>query len=161
MGACVSPWSRPSCIVYASVRPCVVIMELRLVWWRFFNMLMYVLFILMRVNALLRPCQPTESYAFFMSCRIIQASLFIENFASSHICVRIVMEPCIRAPKELSRLDTKLERAELEFFTLRREPNLSHDSESSARLASFYIIRRIAAFPNFICITILSYPTFF
>ena len=104
MGACVSPWSRPSCIVYASVRPCVVIMELCLVWWRFFNMLMYVLFILMQVSALLRPCQPTESYAFFMSCRIIQASLFVEDFASSHNCVKVVMGPCVDVPFSTEQL---------------------------------------------------------
>src|SRR5256885_5780135 len=79
----------------ASVRPCAVIIELRLVWWRFFNMLIYVLFILMRVSALLRPCHLTESYAFFMSCRMIQASLLAENFASSHICNKIVTGLCV------------------------------------------------------------------
>src|SRR5438128_8109290 len=58
-------------------------------------MLIYVLFILMRVSALLRPCHPTESYAFFMSCRMIQASLLDEDFASSHICDKIVTGPCV------------------------------------------------------------------
>src|SRR6185369_4280605 len=79
-------------------------MELLLVWWRFFNMLMYVLFILIRVSALCKPSHPTESYAFFMSCRMIQASLFIEDFASSHICVKIVMGPCVDVPFSTEQL---------------------------------------------------------
>ena|SRR2546423_13723167 len=61
-------------------------------------MLIYVLFILMHVSILFRPCQPTESYAFFMFCKMIQASLSVEDFASSHICVRTVMRPCVDVP---------------------------------------------------------------
>src|SRR5439155_26970342 len=67
-------------------------------------MLIYVLFILMRVSALLRPCHPTESYAFFMSCRIIQASLLDEDFASSHICDKIVTGPCVDVPFNTEQL---------------------------------------------------------
>src|SRR2546421_6435291 len=67
-------------------------------------MLIYVLFILIHVSALLKSCQLTESYTFFMSCRMIQASLSVEDFASLHICVRTVIGSCVDVPFSTEQL---------------------------------------------------------
>src|SRR5437868_4096630 len=67
-------------------------------------MLMYVSFILMWVSTLLKPCHLTESYAFFISCRMIQTLLFVEDFASSHNCVKVVMGPCVNVPFSTEQL---------------------------------------------------------
>src|SRR4051812_42371418 len=86
------------------VGPWSVIMVDYLLVYRSLSRSMYSSFILMCLRPLRRPNQPTESYAFLISCRISQASRFGVDLASSSMLVRMLIGTCVDVPFRTEQL---------------------------------------------------------
>src|SRR5581483_3323848 len=62
------------------------------------------LFMFILLSAAASPFQLTESYAFFMSCRIIHVWPLFSSLVCSSICLKVTMEPYVDVPFSTEQL---------------------------------------------------------